>query len=73
MNFESNTNVLNICTLFDQRYLLQGITMINSVERYASVKIRWTVLALDKITVDFLTSAKHINLEILNLDSINDS
>ena len=52
--------------------MLQGITMIQSVERFAVEKINWTVLALDEETFKFLTEKKLVNLEIVTLDSIDD-
>lgn len=67
-----NSKALNLCTLFDKRFLLQGITMIQSVERFAAAKINWTVLALDEETFQFLTEKNLVNLEIVTLDSIDD-
>ena len=67
-----NSKALNLCTLFDKRFLLQGVTMIQSVERFVAEKINWTVLALDDETIQFLTEKKFVNLEIVTLDSIDD-
>jgi len=67
-----NEPALNLCTLFDQNFLVQGISMIRSVEQFATAKIRWTVLALDQETYNYLKSWIDFDLEILTLDSIAD-
>jgi hypothetical protein len=52
---------INLCTIFDENYALQGLTMINSANKYFSGKINWHILAL--------TSKCEVNLEKLNLSS----
>ena len=67
-----NSKSLHLCTLFDKRFLLQGISMIQSVERFVNERINWTVLALDEETFNFLTEKNLVNIEIVTLDSIDD-
>jgi len=63
---------VSLCTLFDSNFLLQGLTLINSIEHYSTVSISWTVLALDRNCENFLVSLKKSNLKIVNLKSIQD-
>jgi len=46
--------------------------MIESVERYSTSRIKWTILTLDNESADFLLKNSTINIEILTLESIKD-
>ena len=64
---------LVLCTLFDSRFAIQGLAMIDSVERYATSPIEWNVLALDDIVLDQLLSLERSNLKVLALQDLQDS
>lgn len=63
---------LSLCTLFDSNFLLQGLTMIRSVERYLTKPVDWNILALDSETELFLRNVKDIDLNIFNIDTLGD-
>ena len=63
---------INLCTLFDSKFLLQGITLIRSVQKYASGKTKWTVLALDSTTEKYLKELTDVKIEVLTLESMGD-
>jgi hypothetical protein len=69
---KDNPRSINLCTLFDSNFLLQGLALIESIEKSSTLSITWTVLALDNKTENFLTSINKTNLVILNLHSIQD-
>lgn len=52
---------INLCTIFDENYALQGLTMIDSANEHFSGNINWHILAL--------TSKCEVNLKKLNLSS----
>lgn len=63
---------IHLCTLFDSKFLLQGITLIRSVQKYASGTIKWTVLALDSKTENYLKGLPDITIDVLTLKSLGD-
>jgi hypothetical protein len=67
-----NQPVITLCTLFDIRFAIQGITMIESVERHTSASINWVTLALDNETYDYLTKLQKENLKILRFEDLGD-
>jgi hypothetical protein len=64
--------VITLCTLFDFRFAIQGITMIESVERHTSASINWVTLALDAETYDYLTKLQKENLRVLRFEDLED-
>ena len=70
-NLDSPKTV-SLCTLFDSNFLLQGLALIKSIEKSSTLSIKWTVLALDRKSENFLASLKKSNLKIVNLNSIQD-
>lgn len=64
--------VITLCTLFDIRFAIQGITMIESVERHTSASINWVTLALDAETYDYLTKLQRKNLRVLRFEDLED-
>jgi hypothetical protein len=64
--------VITLCTLFDFRFAIQGIAMIESVERHTSASINWVTLALDSETYDYLTQLQKENLRVLRFEDLED-
>ena len=64
--------VITLCTLFDIKFAIQGITMIESVERHTSAAINWVTLALDTETYDYLTKLQRENLRVLRFEDLED-
>lgn len=58
---------LHLCTLFDSKYLAQGLALIESVERTTNANIYWTVLALDQKAAVKLVSLSKSNIEVIEL------
>ncbi len=67
-----NLGEITLCTLFDENYLLSGVTMISSVEKYASVSVNWTILALTDEAERILNKIREPNWQILNLKTLRD-
>lgn len=64
---------IRACTLFDSKFLVQGMALIESVENRSSCNIFWTVLALDDKSWSFLHSMDKPNLEVIHIDTFKDS
>lgn len=62
-----------MCTLFDSNYLLQGLTLIESVSLNSSEPIDWLVLALDHETYESLINLHDSRFSVISLDSFPDS
>lgn len=63
---------LNLCTLFDSKFLLQGLTMMRSVENLASGKVIWHVLALDDETEIFLKNISSYSINVYTIETLGD-
>jgi hypothetical protein len=63
---------ITLCTLFDIKFAIQGIAMIESVERHTSAPIKWVTLALDAETHDYLTRLEKANLRVLRFQDLED-
>ena len=64
---------MNLCTLFDSNYLLQGLTMMKSVENFATGKVIWNVLALDKETEVYLRNVSAYSINVYTVETLGDS
>jgi hypothetical protein len=69
MNMPRN---LHLCTLFDGRYLPQGLALIESLEIHTDANIYWTVLALDEKAAAVLRSLPNPNIEVIEFPNFPD-
>lgn len=65
--------VIRACTLFDSKFLVQGMALIESAENRSSCNIFWTVLALDDTSWSFLQSMDKPNIEVIHIDAFKDN
>lgn len=63
---------LHLCTLFDNKYLAQGLALIESVGRNTNANIVWTVLALDQETAVKLASLSKSNIQVIEFPDFPD-
>jgi hypothetical protein len=56
---------INLCTLFDENFLAQGLTMIESVENNSNAEVVWTILAMDEATELKLQSLNRSNMTVI--------
>lgn len=64
--------IRNYCTLFDQNYLLKGLTMIRSLARH-SVGFRLHVLCMDDVTHQILGALQLPELLLIRLEDFEDA
>jgi hypothetical protein len=69
---DSEQETIRVCTLFDSSFLLQGLALIESVNNHSSCHVWWTVLALDKFTVETLKLLNVKDLEVIFIDDFED-
>jgi hypothetical protein len=63
---------LHIVTLFGQSYLSRGLAMIESIQENASLPLKFTVLAMDNATYDYLNSSKLHRVNLIALHEFQD-
>ena len=63
---------IHLCTLFDENYAMQGLTMINSVGRYGTHNVIWHVLALSDNCYDALRKS-NMNINLYGIGDILDT
>jgi len=66
---KTNHKIHNFCTLFDKNYLLKGLAVIFSLERFIK-DFNFYVLCLDDITFEILSKLNKKNLILIKLDEI---
>jgi len=66
-------NVIRVCTLFDSKFVVQGMALIESVENESSCNVFWTVLALDETSWSFLHSMDKPNIQVIHIDAFEDT
>ena len=64
--------MIHVVTLFAQNYMSRGLAMLESVQKYSSRPLRFTVLAMDGETQSFLESSNIPNLDIISLNEFQD-
>lgn len=74
---KSHTNsgqVIALCTVFDQKYFPQALTMIESVEARTSLLIEWNVLALTKDCYESILRFENSrNWNVFQIEEIEDN
>ncbi len=68
---QSNSKYL-LCTLFDSGFLLQGLSLIESVTKYSSESVDWVILALDNESHDALAKLDNPRFNVLHIDTFPD-
>lgn len=63
----SDLTKLNFCTYFDKNYLLKGIAMYRSLEKYLDNFTMW-ILCLDELTYNVLEKLKLHNVQLISLN-----
>jgi hypothetical protein len=64
--------MIHIVTLFGLSYMSRGLAMIESIENTSNAPIKYTVLAMDDSTFQFLKTLKISNLHVLHLRDFAD-
>jgi hypothetical protein len=72
MDKTENLGSIHLCTLFDSSFLAQGVTLIESVEAYASGRIHWTILALDSTASTELRNLVKPNVSVIPFEEFPD-
>jgi hypothetical protein len=65
--------MIHLCTLFDKRFLLQGLTMMQSVDENTNSKTHWSVLALDEEAHAILLGLEKENITVYTLETLGDT
>lgn len=63
---------IHLCTLFDSKFMAQGLALIESVFKNTAVPIKWTILAMDKRTNQTILSRKASNIQVISIDDFSD-
>ena len=64
--------MIHIVTLFGLSYMSRGLAMIESIRNSSNASIKYTVLAMDDSTFQFLRTLKIANLHVLHLRDFAD-
>ena len=65
-------NTLHIVTLFGQSYMSRGLAMIESIQKTSSLPLKFTVLAMDDPTYDYLNSLSLYGMNVIALHDFQD-
>ena len=73
MQFQLNAETrVTLCTAFDHKFIIQGLTLIRSVERNTSLNISWNLLALTDECYQFLSDNSEENWNIFRIEDLKD-
>ena len=64
--------MLHIVTLFGQSYMSRGLAMIESIQKNTSLSVKFTVLAMDDSTYDYLNSSTAPEVNVIALHDFRD-
>jgi hypothetical protein len=64
--------MLHIVTLFGQSYLSRGLAMIESIQKNSSLPLKFTVLAMDNSTYNFLNSSRLNQVNVIAMHEFRD-
>jgi len=66
-----NTEI-HLCTLFDSKFMAQGLALIESVSQNTAVPIKWTILAMDKLAHQTMLSRTGAHIQVISIDDFSD-
>ncbi len=64
--------MIHVVTLFAQNYMSRGLAMLESVQKYSTKPLRFTVLAMDIQTQSYLEKNRIQNLNLISIEDFQD-
>jgi len=66
-----NTEI-HLCTLFDSKFMTQGLALLESVSQNTTVPIKWTILAMDKLAYQTMLNRADPQIHLISIDDFSD-
>ena len=62
--------MINYCTLFDKNYLIFGLALKNSLDKFMPGKYKLFILAMDEMTYEILNQLNLSNVTVIKLEKV---